>query len=87
MATPTITPAKVVVPVVSAWYSKINWTQLVSGAAMALTFFSGGKAGLDTNQQLAVVTTIGLVTTGVTWALRTFFNGTVNPASLPSKSS
>ena len=71
------------VPVESAWLSKINWTQVVAGVAMLATFLSGGKFNLDATQQLAIVTTIGIVSSFVTFIMRTWFNNRVSPASIP----
>lgn len=75
-----------VVSIKSSWYSKINWVQAVSGAAMIATLVSGGKFNITPDQQVAIVTTIGVVNGLVTWVLRTWFNGTVSPASLPKSS-
>jgi hypothetical protein len=72
------------VSVESAWASKINWTQAVGGAAMMLTFATGGKANLTADQQVAIVTVIGLIQAGVTWFLRTYKTTTVTPASVAS---
>lgn len=72
------------VEVASAWSSKINWTQFVGGAAMLLTFATGGKVGLNGDQQAAVATTIGLLQAGVTWFLRTYKTTTVTPGAVAS---
>lgn len=72
---------KTTVQIKSAWVSKINWTQAVSGVAMLLAWFSGGKIGLTTEQQAAVVTTIGVATNIVTWIIKTWFTTTVTPSS------
>lgn len=74
-----------VVPVTSAWSSKINWTQAVSAVAMGLTFLSGGKIGMSPDQQAAVVVTIGVVGNIATWVMKTWFTTSVHSASLPSK--
>jgi hypothetical protein len=71
------------VPVVSAWASKINWTQAVAGLAMILTFVSGGKVGMDADQQAAAVVTIGVACNVATWIMKTFFTARVHPTSLP----
>lgn len=72
------------VEVASAWSSKINWTQFVGGAAMMLTFATGGKVGLTGDQQAALVTVIGLAQAGMTWFLRTYKSRTVTPGSVAS---
>jgi hypothetical protein len=77
-AVPTAT-----VPVVSAWASKINWTQAVAAFAMILTLVSGGKVGMDADQQAAVVVTIGVACNIATWIMKTFFTARVHPTSLP----
>lgn len=71
------------VPVVSACSSKINWTQAVTAFAMILTFVSGGKIGMDADQQAAAVVTIGVGCNIATWILKTFFTARVHPTSLP----
>lgn len=78
--TPTLTTVAQV-DVQSSWASKINWTQAVSGAAMLLTFVTGGKVGMTIEQQAATVTGIGLVTNVVTWIIKTWFTKTITPAS------
>jgi hypothetical protein len=70
------------VPVVSAWASKINWTQAVAAFAMILTLCSGGKVGMDADQQTAAVVTIGVVCNIATWIMKTFFTARVHPQSL-----
>jgi hypothetical protein len=70
---------KELVPVKTAWASKINWTQAVS---LAATLLALKGINLDTDTQVAVVATIQGATAVVTWVLRTWFNGTVSPASL-----
>jgi hypothetical protein len=78
-----MTDTKVIatVDVASAWGSKINWTQAVSGFAMVLTFATGGKLGMTIDQQAAVVTTIGVLTNIATWVMKTWFTKTITPAS------
>lgn len=73
---------KVIVEVKSAWVSKINWTQAIGGAAMVLGWYSGGKINLTADQQLALVTTIGVVSNLVTWVIKTWFTSTVTAASV-----
>jgi hypothetical protein len=74
------------VPVVSAWASKINWTQAVAAFAMILTLVSGGKVGMDADQQTAAVVTIGVGCNIATWIMKTFFTARVHPTSLPKGS-
>ena len=74
------------VPVVSAWSSKINWTQAVAAFAMILTLVSGGKVGMDVDQQAAAVVTIGVGCNIATWIMKTFFTARVHPTSLPKGS-
>ena len=76
-------PSSAVVPVTSAWASKINWTQAVAVGSSILVFAFGPKASLSTDQQLALVTTINLVQSAATWIFRTWYNGSVSPSSLP----
>jgi hypothetical protein len=74
----------VTVPVTSSWASKINWTQAVSALAMLLAWYSGGKISMTADQQVALVTSIGVITNIVTWVLRTWFTKTVTPSSIPA---
>lgn len=79
----TVTTTTAVVPVQSALISKINWAQVISLVAMGTVVLTGGKLNITPDQQVAVVATIGVITNVVTYILRTWFNGSVNPASLP----
>jgi hypothetical protein len=78
--------ATATVPVVSAWASKINWTQAVAAFAMILTLVSGGRVGMDADQQAAAVVTIGVGCNIATWIMKTFFTARVHPTSLPKGS-
>lgn len=82
MSMQTPVPANAVVPVASAWYSKINWTQAVSFGSTLLTLGFGAGYSIPAETQLAIVATIQGVTNVATWALKTFFTGTVTPSSL-----
>ena len=53
---------------------------------MILTLVSGGKVGMDADQQTAVVVTIGVACNVATWVMKTFFTGRVHPTSLPKGS-
>jgi hypothetical protein len=77
------TQPTVIVPITSAWSSKINWTQAVAIIASLLTFFSGGSFGLTDAQQAAIVVTIGVIQGIATWIMKTFFTSTVHASSLP----
>lgn len=71
------------VPIRSAWASKINWTQFLAiGSAVAV---SAGCSACDLSAQqiAAILTTITVVQGIATWVFRTWFNGSVSPASLP----
>ena len=69
---------KAVVPVKSAATSKINWTAILSSAAMLGSYF-----GLDLNagQVGAVVTAVGVGSQLVQLVLRTFFTKSVVASS------
>jgi hypothetical protein len=71
-----------IVPVTSAWASKVNWTQAVSGFAMILAFVTSGHISMTPEQQMALVVTIGVATNIATWILHTFFTPGVKAASL-----
>jgi hypothetical protein len=67
----------VTVDVKSAWASKINWTQAVSVLASVLIMFG---VNLDAETQAHLVIAINLVSSAVTWVLRTWFTETITPA-------
>lgn len=72
-----------VVPIKSAWYSKINWTQAAGVAASVATIVTGHNIQLTPEVITGAVTAIQGVTAVATWIMRTWFNGTVSLASLP----
>jgi hypothetical protein len=53
---------------------------------MILTLVSGGKVGMDADQQTAAVVTIGVACNIATWVMKTFFTARVHPTSLPKGS-
>lgn len=77
---PTIVPPPTIVPVpvVSAWWSKINWTQVMSVGVMLATM-----AGVivPSDVQRDVLAAIIAVQAAVTIVLKTFFTTSVTPAS------
>lgn len=79
MAAPTVVTADVV----SAWASKINWTQAVGAASTAATLFFGH--GLDAATQVSVVAGIQGVQALVTWYFRTFSTTTITPSSAANR--
>ncbi len=70
------TGAVATVPVKSAFWSKINWTQIISVVASVLAFFGVGVPE-ELKEEIAVAITS--VTAVVTIILRTYFNRTVTP--------
>lgn len=78
---------EVIVPVKSAWTSKINWTQAVQAVAMVLTLVSGGKFNLTGEEQAAIITVIGIAGNVFTVVLKTFYTSTVTPSSIAPPSS
>ena len=72
------TPEVAVVPVKSAWASKINWTQAVAFLASMLVIFG---IELDAPTQVAIVGGLQGIQAAVTWALKTWFTDSVTPAS------
>lgn len=79
----TVVTPKVVVPVKSAWLSKINWTQGIALLAAAGTFFG---FDLDAKTQAEALAGIVGVQSVITWVLKTFFTNTVTPSALPPTS-
>ena len=78
------TAVSALVDIKSAWLSKINWTQVVSGSAMILAWYTGGHLSLTPDQQSALVVTIGVIGNISTWVVKTWFTPTVSAASLPA---
>lgn len=74
-------PTTVRVDVKSSWASKINWTQAIAALSMVLTVVFGPSAALSAEQQLAIVTVIGLLGQVVTWIIRTWFTRSITAAS------
>jgi hypothetical protein len=71
-----------IVPVKSAWVSKINWAQAISVLA---SFLALKGINLDPDTQANILTAIVSINAVVTWVMRTWFNGSVSPSSLPAK--
>ena len=67
-----------VVPVKSAWLSKINWTQIGSAVVSLVT---SNALGLEPQTQATVLLATNLATNLVTIIWRTYFNGTVPPSA------
>ncbi len=78
----SITVPAAVVPVESSWLSKINWTQIVQGAAAVLVIASGGKLNLTPEQQLQIVGAIVVVGNLATIIMKTYFTTSVTPQSV-----
>lgn len=78
-----------VVPIASAWVSKINWTQIVAMALSAIV--AANPADIlqfinvtpDPSTKMAIILGIQGAQSLATWVLRTYFNGSVSPGSLP----
>lgn len=71
-------PEVAVVPVKSAWMSKVNWTQAVAFVASMLVIFG---IDLDATTQVAIVGTIQGLQAALTWVIKTWFTDTVTPQS------
>ncbi len=70
-----------VVNVQSAWFSKINWTQVVQALATVLVIATGGKLDLTPDQQLQIVGGIVVVGNLATVIMKTYFTNTITPQS------
>ena len=66
------------VPVKSAWLSKINWAAIGSSVASLATT---NALGLDAATQAQVLVVVNLATNVLTFVLRTWFNNSVTPQS------
>lgn len=75
------TPVAVVVPVKSAWKSKINWGVAISLVAAFGTFFG---FDLDPETQVQAQLAITSVTAVYVWVMKTFFTNTVTPSAIPA---
>jgi hypothetical protein len=67
------------VPIKSAWYSKINWTQ--AGSALTALIIAFG-IDIPDKYRADVLLGVTMVTNVCTWVFRTWYNGTVAPSSL-----
>lgn len=76
----TVEPTRAIVPIKSAWSSKIVWTQVIAIAAMAGTLFG---VEIPHDLQLQIVAGIVAVQGVITMLLKTFFTNTVTPNSVP----
>jgi len=72
-------PTAVTVPVISAWYSKINWAQAIGVLASIAVVFG---ITVPPETQVALVGGIQGIVAVFTWAMRTFFNGSVPPSAV-----
>jgi hypothetical protein len=68
------------VPVKSAWLSKINWTAVLGAAG---TLITTNALGLPAETQVKILAFWGLAQNVATFILRTWYNGTVSQTSLP----
>ena len=72
-------PSVAVVPVKPAWYSKINWTQIVQ---VVTTLLTTNAFGFDAETQVQVLTYTTLATNVGTIVLKTWFSPSVTPSSV-----
>lgn len=79
---PPVPPASVVVDVSSAWWSKINWTQVVGFGAGLLAVITSNKLQIDPQMQGAIALFFSGVTGLVTVIIRNYYTKTVTPGSL-----
>lgn len=66
------------VAVKSAWWSKVNWTQVIAIVASLGVFFG---LHLSPEDQAKIVVTINAVSGVATIILRTWFTTTITPAA------
>lgn len=67
------------VPVVSAWESKINWTQAIAALATVFTLFG---INLDAQTQASILGIIAGGSAVTTWVLRTWFTTSLTATSV-----
>ena len=71
-----------IVPVKSAWTSKINWGQALGMIASVLVLVTGGKIDLDLATQAQIIAVIQGLVALYTWIMRTWFTASVTPSSV-----
>lgn len=85
MSVNSVTPTVTTAPVVTAWSSKINWTQAVGVVASFGAVLTSGRYNVPVDVQAQIVLGIQSVIAVVTWVQRTWFTTTITPSSLPAK--
>ena len=66
------------VAIKSAWWSKVNWTQIIAMAASLAVVFG---LNISPEDQAKIVATVQGVSALATIVLRTWFTTTITPAS------
>ncbi len=79
---PVWPPPSVIVDVNSAWWSKINWTQVVGFGCTVLAIVTGSRLSVPPDVQLAIVAAIQGIQALITIILKTYYTPTVTPNSL-----
>lgn len=74
-------PQSVAAPVVSAWNSKINWTNAVAIIATLLAIATGNKLDLTPEMQTGIVTAIGVGSSIASMVMKTYFTQSITPSS------
>jgi len=77
-----IPPTGAVVPVKSAWWSKVNWLQ-VGGSI--LTLLTTNAFGFDPATQVKVLAIVNIIQSVATIVLKTWFSPAVIANSLPAE--
>lgn len=78
----TSDPSVVLVPIKTAWASKVNWTQAIGMASSIAVVAGCAKCEVPPETIAALVVAIQGAAAVATWVFRTWFNGSVSPASL-----
>lgn len=83
MERPVITIPTATVEVKSAWWSKINWVQVVGVLlSTAITLVSGRAFGLDDATTVRVLGALNLIQGVATVIIKTWFTSTITPNSV-----
>lgn len=77
---PTPPATKVVVPIKSGWFSKINWTGAMGIIFMLLALFGLPIADAD---QASIIAAIGILSNFLIMIWRQWFTSSVTASSLP----
>lgn len=74
-------PTRAIVPVKSAWFSKINWLQAAGAATAIVTAF---QLDIPMEYKPHALVAMNFAQATLTWIARTWFNNSVTPPAPPT---